>query len=301
MFERFTDAARRAVVLAQEEAAGLGHDYIGTEHLLLGLLADRDGVAGRAAAEVGLDAATARAAVADIVGRGKGQPSGHIPFTPPAKKALEYALREALALGDGFIGTEHLLLGLIREQQGVGARVLAEAAGGLDAVRERVLAVRAELGPPTSVATVEDTSQEGLLRHVVLLARRTAVRGQPPFAALVVRDSRVLGIGVDSTLSRSDPTAHAEVAAIRAACRQERTRTLAGADLVSSCEPCPLCREAAAAAGIARIVYAAPATAVPDLGRPLAGPAEPVHVPTEGSGEPFAAYLAARGRHPDIL
>ena len=140
MFERFTDQSRRVVVLAQEEARALGHDYIGTEHILLGLLSDREGLAAQAlgSLEISLDAA--REQVVEIVGTGAGMPSGHIPFTPRTKKVLELPLREAQRLGDDHIGTEHILLGLTREGEGVGAQVLVRLGANLDRVQAQVLA-----------------------------------------------------------------------------------------------------------------------------------------------------------------
>ena len=124
MFERFTDQARRVVVVAQEESALLGHDYIGTEHILLGLLGAGDGVAAGALEARGVSRTAAREQVEEIVGRGSHQVSGHIPFTPRAKKVLELSFREAMQLGHSYIGSEHILLGLIREGEGVGAQVL---------------------------------------------------------------------------------------------------------------------------------------------------------------------------------
>jgi ATP-dependent Clp protease ATP-binding subunit ClpA len=139
MFERFTDRARKTIVLAQEEARRLQHNYIGTEHLLLGLLAEADGFAGRAVSRFGLDLAAGREDVLTIIGLGKKQPTGHIPFTPRAKKCLELSLRESLALGHDYIGTEHILLGIVREGDGVAARILEKHAASLAAVRAAVL------------------------------------------------------------------------------------------------------------------------------------------------------------------
>ncbi len=124
MFERFTERARRVVVLAQEEARMLDHSYIGTEHILLGLAHEGDGVAAQVLGSLGLTLETARDQVEQMIGRGSAAPSGHIPFTPRAKKVLELSLREALELKQSYIGTEHILLGLIREGHGVGARIL---------------------------------------------------------------------------------------------------------------------------------------------------------------------------------
>ena len=138
MFERFTDRARHVVVLAQEEARRMQHNYIGTEHVLLGLLGEPDGVACRALAGLGMSLEAARNEVTAIVSAGTAPPSGHIPFTPRAKKTLELALREALQLHHNYIGTEHILLGLIREGEGVAAQVLKQHAD-LTAVRAAVL------------------------------------------------------------------------------------------------------------------------------------------------------------------
>ncbi len=143
MFERFTDRARNTVVLAQEEARRLNHAYIGTEHVLLGLLAEHDGIAARALRSLGIGLEAVRADVEKMIGRGAEVPAGHIPFTPRAKKVLELSLREALQLGHNYIGTEHILLGLVREGEGVAATVLVERGAALPRVRE---AVSAQLG-----------------------------------------------------------------------------------------------------------------------------------------------------------
>jgi len=139
MFERFTASARRVVVLAQEEARLLDHNYIGTEHLLLGLLHEPDEIVAPVLDRFGLTLAGVRQEVAKIIGRGKQTPKGHIPFTPRAKKVLELGLREAVALHHDYIGTPHLLLGMVREGSGVGAQILAEHSGDLTLVRQAVL------------------------------------------------------------------------------------------------------------------------------------------------------------------
>src|SRR5690348_13344572 len=153
MFERFTDQARRVVVLAQEEARLLGHGYIGTEHILLGLLAEGEGLAFQALASLGISLDATREQIAEIIGEGAGQPSGHIPFTPRTKKVLELSLREAQRLGDSYIGTEHILLGLAREGEGVGAQVMDRLGAGKDRVFAQVLltkrAAPEELRPVT--------------------------------------------------------------------------------------------------------------------------------------------------------
>jgi ATP-dependent Clp protease ATP-binding subunit ClpA len=142
MFERFTEPSRRVVVLAQEEARMLDHNYIYTEHILLGLIHEGEGVAARAIVSLGLTLEMAREQVRELVGGGKSTPTGHIPFTPPAKKVLELSLREALALKKEYIGTEHILLGLVHEGHGAGAQILATTAP-LPAVREKVLLLAA--------------------------------------------------------------------------------------------------------------------------------------------------------------
>ena len=139
MFERFTDRARRVVVLAQEEARQLSHSYIGTEHVLLGLIHEGEGVAAKALESLGISLEAVRGQVEEIIGRGGSAPSGHIPFTPRAKKVLELSLREALQLGHNYIGTEHILLGLIREGEGVAAQVLVKLGADLSRVRQTVI------------------------------------------------------------------------------------------------------------------------------------------------------------------
>jgi ATP-dependent Clp protease ATP-binding subunit ClpC len=139
MFERFTDRARRVVVLAQEEARMLNHNYIGTEHILLGLIHEGEGVAAKAMEGMGISLEAVRAQVEEIIGQGQQAPSGHIPFTPRAKKVLELSLREALQLGHNYIGTEHILLGLIREGEGVAAQVLVKLGADLNRVRQQVI------------------------------------------------------------------------------------------------------------------------------------------------------------------
>ena len=179
MFERFTDRARRVVVQAQEESRRLNHNYIGTEHLLLGLLREDEGVAAEALAalEVGLD--PAREQVAEIVGRGQQAPSGHIPFTPRAKKVLELSLRESLDLGHETIRPEHILLGLITEGHGVAVEVLRILGAGPDQVRARVMELVPvagdEPGEPAGVAfrVLPSPSQlEEVLRRLDAIERR---------------------------------------------------------------------------------------------------------------------------------
>ncbi len=140
MFKRFTDKARHVIVLSQTEARRLNHNYIGTEHLLLGLLAEGEGVAAKALVELGVSLKTTRIQVESQIGRGKESSGGYVPFTPRSKKVLELSLREALALGHNYIGTEHLLLGLIREGGGVAAQILTRPGGvEFDDVRAKVI------------------------------------------------------------------------------------------------------------------------------------------------------------------
>jgi ATP-dependent Clp protease ATP-binding subunit ClpC len=139
MFERFTDRARRVVVLAQEEARMLNHNYIGTEHLLLGLIHEGEGVAAKALESLGIGLEAVRQHVEEIIGQGQQAPSGHIPFTPRAKTVLELSLRESRQLGHDYIGTEHILLGLLREGEGVAAQVLSRLGADLNRVRQQVI------------------------------------------------------------------------------------------------------------------------------------------------------------------
>src|SRR5712691_9250874 len=139
MFERFTERARQVVVLAQGEARALKHNYIGTEHLLLGLLREEEGIAAQALESLDITVEGVRAQVARIVGQGDEVTTGQIPFTPRAKKVLELALREALSLGHNYIGTEHILLGLVRENEGVAARILLDFDADADKIRNEII------------------------------------------------------------------------------------------------------------------------------------------------------------------
>jgi hypothetical protein len=170
MFERFTDRARRVVVLAQEEARMLNHNYIGTEHILLGLIQEGEGVAAQCLESLGISLEAVRAQVREIIGEGKSTPSGHIPFTPRAKKVLELSLREALHLQHDYIGTEHILLGLIREGEGVAAQVLQKLGADHARTRQKVLEVlsgQSGLGP-----TIETTEVAERLARVEEVERR---------------------------------------------------------------------------------------------------------------------------------
>jgi ATP-dependent Clp protease ATP-binding subunit ClpC len=172
MFERFSDRARRVVVLAQEEARLLNHNYIGTEHILLGLVHEREGVAARALDSLDVKLGRVRQQVEQIIGQGDSSPSGHIPFTPRAKKVLELSLREALQLGHNYIGTEHILLGLLREGEGVACQVLVKLGANLPKVRARVLELVADDGGEGAAAPTPTLSAE--LRAVIEEARGEA-------------------------------------------------------------------------------------------------------------------------------
>ena len=166
MFERFTDRARRVVVLAQEEARMLNHNYIGTEHILLGLIHEGEGVAAKSLEALNVSLESVRQQVEEIIGQGQQAPSGHIPFTPRAKKVLELSLREALQLGHNYIGTEHILLGLIREGEGVAAQVLVKLGADLNRVRQQVIQLLSGYSgkePLTSGAPAEGTPSTSLV------------------------------------------------------------------------------------------------------------------------------------------
>ena len=148
MFERFTERARQVVVLAQDEASALKHNYIGTEHILLGLLREEEGLAARVLESLDVTVEEVRAQVERVVGRGDEPATGQIPCTPRAKKVLELALREALSLNHSYIGTEHILLGVVRENQGVAARILLDFGADPETVRARVLETLGRPGHP---------------------------------------------------------------------------------------------------------------------------------------------------------
>jgi ATP-dependent Clp protease ATP-binding subunit ClpC len=187
MFERFTDRARRVVVLAQEEARMLGHNYVGPEHVLLGLIHEGHGVAARALTELGVGLDEVRQQVEELIGQGDEAPSGHIPFTPQAKRVLELSLREALQLGHNYIGTEHILLGILREGENMAARVLVQMGADLNRVRLeviRLLAPRAEaeamsLGesppPPGEIRTARGATRYAARYDVLLTELRNSL------------------------------------------------------------------------------------------------------------------------------
>ena len=177
MFERFTDRARRVVVLAQEEARMLNHNYIGTEHILLGLIHEGEGVAAKALESLGISLDAVRQQVEEIIGQGQQAPSGHIPFTPRAKKVLELSLREALQLGHNYIGTEHILLGLIREGDGVAAQVLVKLGADLNRVRQQVIQLSSGRQPQSGEAmTVRLREAADRPAALAFLARHDSAR-----------------------------------------------------------------------------------------------------------------------------
>jgi Clp amino terminal domain, pathogenicity island component/UvrB/uvrC motif len=141
MFERFTDRARRAIDLAHDEARQLNHNYIGTEHILLGLIHEGEGVAAQALESLGISLDGVRQQVEQIIGQGRQEPQEHLAYTPRAKKVLELSLREAKQLGHNYIGTEHILLGLVREGHGVAAQVLTALGADLNRVRQQIIQV----------------------------------------------------------------------------------------------------------------------------------------------------------------
>jgi ATP-dependent Clp protease ATP-binding subunit ClpC len=173
MFERFTDRARRVVVLAQEESRLFNHDYIGTEHILLGLIHEGEGVAATTLESLGISLDAVRSEVEEMIGHGKSPARGHIPFTPRAKKVLELSLREALQLGHNYIGTEHILLGLIREGEGVAAQVLQKLGLSLDAARREIIELLEVEGSPEQESKARMTPAERLE-----LVRRLTERGR---------------------------------------------------------------------------------------------------------------------------
>jgi ATP-dependent Clp protease ATP-binding subunit ClpA len=192
MFERFTDRARRVVVLAQDEARMLNHNYIGTEHILLGLIHEGEGLAAKALESLGISLQAVRQQVEQIIGQGESAPAaGHIPFTPRAKKVLELSLREAMQLGHNYLGTEHILLGLIREGEGVAAQVLVKLGADLSRVREQVIQLLHEYQGKEPAASRARRRERALLTR--LQARLDAVETR-----LAATEQRV-GTGPDTS------------------------------------------------------------------------------------------------------
>ena len=174
MFERFTERARQVVVYAQDEARSLDHNYIGTEHLLLGLLREEEGTAARVLESLDITVEEVRAQVLRVVGRGDGTPSGQIPFTPRAKKALELSLREALSLGHNHIGSEHILLALVRVRDGVAARILLDFDADPETIWSRVTRMLFGPGQPPAIWP------EGIDPRPRALARPTGRESERP-------------------------------------------------------------------------------------------------------------------------
>jgi ATP-dependent Clp protease ATP-binding subunit ClpA len=238
MFERFTDRARRVVVLAQEEARILSHNYIGTEHVLLGLLHEGESVAAKALDGLGIQLEPVRQQVEEIVGRGKQAPSGHIPFTARAKRVLELALREALQLGHNYIGPEHILLGLVREGEGIAAQVLVRLGADLNRVRQEVIQ---RLAQQLASRESDDPERSGDVRRGRSLLRSraetSAVTDFSVYGALETIGERLAAIearlGIGSRPSQSRADLEAEVTRLAALLREH------GIDPVADAGPVP--------------------------------------------------------------
>jgi ATP-dependent Clp protease ATP-binding subunit ClpA len=225
MFERFTDRARRVVVLAQEEARLLNHNYLGTEHLLLGLIHEGEGVAAMALESLGISPEAARAQLEEIIGQGQSAPIGHIPFTPRAKKVFELSLREALQLGHNYIGTEHILLGLIREGEGVAAKVLVKLGADLSRVRQQVIQLMAGYAGGQEIA-----EQAGARTRLVRMTVPDELREAEEELAQVRRDKEAAIDAEDFEGAAALRDAERELLARRA--ERERAWT-AGVDLAA--------------------------------------------------------------------
>jgi ATP-dependent Clp protease ATP-binding subunit ClpC len=199
VFERFTERARQVVVLAQEEARALKHNYIGTEHILLGLLREEEGIAARVLESLRVTLEDVRAQVAEIIGQGDELAIGQIPFTPRAKKVLELSLREAISLGHNWIGTEHVLLGLVREREGVASRILLDLGVTADAVRDAVIRQLSGMGQRverSEASLVASSARRRMPRRVATYRGR---RRLSPTTALVVGwllFGAALGVGI---------------------------------------------------------------------------------------------------------
>jgi ATP-dependent Clp protease ATP-binding subunit ClpC len=207
MFEKFTDRARRVIVLAQEEARALDHGHIGTEHILLALLHEGQGLAATALKAGGVGLPAVRAQVEEIIGRGEGQPSGHIPFTPRVKTVLELSLREAMILGHNYIGTEHILLGMIREGEGVANLVLVNLGADHDQIRQTVLGLVHQRGEEPGEEP-RGEGEAGLTR----LPPDVRLLGSPAHLQEVIRrlgaiDGRLAAIERHLGIGKADPEA----------------------------------------------------------------------------------------------
>ncbi len=198
MFERFTDRARRVVILAQENARLLNHDYIGTEHVLLGLIQEGEGVAARGLLSLGVRFDPVRSEVVEIVGQGRRMPSGHISFTPRAKKVLELSLREALQLGHNYIGTGHILLGLVREGDGVAARVLEKLGADLPGVRQTIIRLLSERAGAKQASAAADPADSITLRGLRVRAHHGVMEQERA-------DGQTFVVDVKACLDLSEP------------------------------------------------------------------------------------------------
>jgi ATP-dependent Clp protease ATP-binding subunit ClpA len=233
MFERFTDRARRVVVLAQEEARMLNHNYIGTEHILLGLIRESEGVAAKALESLGISLDVVRQQVEEIIGRGQQAPSGHIPFTKRAKKVLEMSLLESVQLGQNYIGTEHILLGLIREGDGVAAQVLVKLGADLNRVRQQVIRLVDDLGQRTGRLRPDDAlARIDALDHRLAALERWA--GMRPDLGELDQEIALAGREKEAAIDRQDFVAAAatrdkekQLLAARAAREKEWTQAAA--------------------------------------------------------------------------
>jgi len=233
MFERFTDRARRVVVLAQEEARHLRHGWIGTEHILLGLLAEEQGIARQALDALGVHAESVREEIRRIVPPGEDTPVGHVPFTPRAKKVLELSLREALQLGHNYIGTEHILLGVARQGEGVAAQVLAGRGAGLDRVRSQVLLLMSAT-PGQAPAQVRRWRAPQTAAGDAVLGRARALAGGRPagsqhYLLAILEDPRSLASKVLSSFGLTAEEVAARVEEMGPAGTSDETPEVAGA------------------------------------------------------------------------
>ena len=198
MFERFTDRGRRVVILAQENARLLNHDYIGSEHVLLGLIQEGEGVAARGLLSLGVRFDPVRSEVVEIVGQGRRMPSGHISFTPRAKKVLELSLREALQLGHNYIGTGHILLGLVREGDGVAARVLEKLGADLPGVRQTIIRLLSERAGAKQASAAADPADSITLRGLRVRAHHGVMEQERA-------DGQTFVVDVKACLDLSEP------------------------------------------------------------------------------------------------
>jgi ATP-dependent Clp protease ATP-binding subunit ClpA len=305
MFERFTNQSRRVVVLAQEEARMLNHNYIGTEHLLLGLLHEGKGSAAKALTAMDVTLGAARDQVVAIIGQGQGQPSGHIPFTPRAKKSLELSLREALQLGDGYIGTGHLLLGLIRQGDSTAVKILGKFGADLNDLRARVtqeLRDQPEEGKDAPPAERERQQLKVFLRDTVqglldtiddrlgAIERHLGITRPVP-AALRTLDERIAQVGRDKEAA-IDLQDFEQAVALRVAERQlieERARAeqeIAAAEAAG---------RAAAEAGIPAAAPGSPAAAASAEAEAADGEESPASKGPVGEAVAAAETAAAAG------